>query len=212
MPVDPTLGVETVTDLGPVRWVAEALTRFGGSIPGWLVPAGYEACVRVENSPPDVPGEPRREGVVVAPALDALLPLLEQATGTPESVWACLWEGYGYLHGAISGLTRDGIPAHEFTAPALPVADLPRLHLPHRAYFVFRGPVRGVAYVSLLAQPPEVHWHDGPNLWWPDDRSWFVASEIDLPRTYVGCSAEFADALLAAAAIDAALVAPDDVD
>ncbi len=25
-----------------------------------------------------------------------------------------------------------------------------------------------------------------PNLWWPEDRAWFVATEIDLAWTYVG--------------------------
>ncbi|TMD41293.1 MAG: hypothetical protein E6I88_07925 [Chloroflexi bacterium] len=27
-----------------------------------------------------------------------------------------------------------------------------------------------------------------PNLWWPEDRSWCVATEIDLAETYVGGS------------------------
>jgi len=35
---------------------------------------------------------------------------------------------------------------------------------------------------------PSGHW-DGPNPWWPDDRAWFVASEIDLVSMYVGGSA-----------------------
>jgi hypothetical protein len=25
-----------------------------------------------------------------------------------------------------------------------------------------------------------------PNLWWPDDRAWFVATEIDFDSTFVG--------------------------
>jgi hypothetical protein len=36
-----------------------------------------------------------------------------------------------------------------------------------------------------------------PNLFWPDDRAWCAASEIDLDSTYIGCSEETAAALLA---------------
>jgi hypothetical protein len=37
-----------------------------------------------------------------------------------------------------------------------------------------------------------------PNLIWPADRSWYVASEYDLDSTLVGCSRHLADAILAA--------------
>jgi hypothetical protein len=36
----------------------------------------------------------------------------------------------------------------------------------------------------------------GPNLWWPEDRSWCVATEIDLPWSYVGGRAQVASAVL----------------
>jgi len=29
-------------------------------------------------------------------------------------------------------------------------------------------------------------WFDSPALWWPDDRAWFVHTEIDGTSTYVG--------------------------
>jgi len=53
------------------------------------------------------------------------------------------------------------------------------LDLPNRRYLVHVGP---------LSDLPSWRW-EGPNLWWPDDRAWFVASEIDLVATYVGGSA-----------------------
>ena len=40
-------------------------------------------------------------------------------------------------------------------------------------------------------------WEDGPNLWWPDDRAWCVASEIDFPYTYVGGSNQLIEEILA---------------
>jgi len=40
-------------------------------------------------------------------------------------------------------------------------------------------------------------------LWWPADRSWLVATEIDGYRTYIGGSRAAIDAVLAAPALDA---------
>jgi hypothetical protein len=40
-------------------------------------------------------------------------------------------------------------------------------------------------------------WEDGPNLWWPEDRAWCVASEIDHSYSYVAGSAELINELLA---------------
>jgi len=37
----------------------------------------------------------------------------------------------------------------------------------------------------------------GPSLWWPDDRAWCVASEIDLDSIYIGGSADCIVRLLA---------------
>jgi hypothetical protein len=58
--------------------------------------------------------------------------------------------------------------------------------MPGRDYLLFTGSVdQGEG------------WQDGPNLWWPDDRSWCVASEIDLPHTYVGGSTKLIEQILA---------------
>ncbi|MEE2056028.1 hypothetical protein [Rhodococcus artemisiae] len=35
----------------------------------------------------------------------------------------------------------------------------------------------------------------GPNLWWPQDRAWFAAADIDLMPTYIGSSTDCARAL-----------------
>jgi hypothetical protein len=37
----------------------------------------------------------------------------------------------------------------------------------------------------------------GPSIWWPDDRAWCVATEIDFRWTYVAGSRELVDALVA---------------
>jgi hypothetical protein len=66
------------------------------------------------------------------------------------------------------------------------------VRLPGRDYILFRAPVAKAA-----------GWEDGPNLWWPDDHAWCVASEIDFLYTYVGGSQELVDAIVRDPAIEA---------
>jgi hypothetical protein len=80
----------------------------------------------------------------------------------------------------------------------------PRVELPWRTYVLFAGP--------LAAVPAMVEAHDGytPNLWWPDDHAWCIATEIDLPWTYVGGSAALIAEVLADPRLEAQPVSPGD--
>ena len=47
-----------------------------------------------------------------------------------------------------------------------------------------------VLYAGLLSAVTSFHvnlW-DSPNIWWPEDRKWCIATDIDLDSTYVGGS------------------------
>jgi hypothetical protein len=116
-----------------------------------------------------------------------------------EDCWFCLWDGYGYVTGAITSVSafKQGPPPARPRRPTrwhlrMPfpkaIGNLPdrkRVRLPNRDYLLFRGPIAEAE-----------GWEDGPNLWWPRDSSWCVASEIDLPYTYVGGSHELIDAII----------------
>jgi hypothetical protein len=150
-------------------------------------------------------GEPRL-GTPSKAQMKALAGLLSTSTSTPNACWYCLWDGYGYVTGAVVALHafKQGPRSAGAQRPRrwnlrmpMPKAlgglpDRKRVRLPHRDYLLFRGPV-------AKAQG----WEDGPNLWWPDDRAWCVASEIDLPYSCVGGSPELIDAILADPAIEA---------
>jgi len=67
-----------------------------------------------------------------------------------------------------------------------------RVQHPNRAYALFAGPIE-LAVASL-----DVPWQtNSPNLWWPEDRAWVVATEIDYAWTYVGGRAGLIEKLLA---------------
>jgi hypothetical protein len=159
-----------------------------------------------EGKPLPWSGEPRL-GVLSKSQSGALVGLLSGFTSTPDSCWFCLWEGYGQVSGAIAWLTAVEAGSPPSASPRRPprwhlgarspraTRSLPerkRVRLPNRDYLLFREP---------LAKAEG--WEDGPNLWWPDDRAWCVASEIDLPYTYVGGPKDLVDAILKSPAIEA---------
>jgi hypothetical protein len=146
--------------------------------------------------------EPRiyepRLGVLSERQAGALVGQLASFTSTPDSCWLCLWDGYGYLHPGGSSVflvaarppfarSRVGFRRLQlrWSKPRTPRPEGPRVRLPGRDYILFHAPVAKA-----------VGWEDGPNLWWPDDHAWCVASEIDFPYTYVGGSQELVDAIV----------------
>jgi hypothetical protein len=58
------------------------------------------------------------------------------------------------------------------------------LQLPGRGYYLAKGPVTA-ALETVYGMKSS---YQSASLWWPDDRAWCVATEIDFDWTYVGSS------------------------
>jgi hypothetical protein len=80
------------------------------------------------------------------------------------------------------------------------------VELPHRQYGLFEGSLASAT--SLEGR--SYHEEQTPNLWWPTDQAWCVASEIDFPWTYVGGSGELIDQLIADDRLETVSASPDD--
>jgi hypothetical protein len=65
---------------------------------------------------------------------------------------------------------------------------------------LYRGPLTAA---SALCEPFE----QTPTLWWPNDRAWCVASEVDFHSTYVAGSRPLVDRLLRDERIEALEIA-----
>lgn len=145
-------------------------------------------------------GQGPRQGGLFLPDAEALIEDLTPHTRTAETCYFCLWIGY---FGGGTPFVRLGDPPVKGPEPAQP----PRLvELPWREYGLFEG---------LLAQGASIEMENGlgpqtSNLWWPADHSWCVASEIDLPWTYVGGSCPLIERVLADERIEGFEVAPND--
>jgi hypothetical protein len=106
-------------------------------------------------------------------------------TRTPGVCWFAVWEGF------------DDVSANWQHAP--------RFEIPARRMLLLRGTATD-ASVPLADEP----WEDrSANLWWPDDHSWCVGTDVDLMTTYVGASARCVEALLADPRLEALRVSPD---
>jgi hypothetical protein len=103
--------------------------------------------------------------------LSELVAVLRSETTTPDQCWFCLWDGFG------------GVDFGE---------DSERVQLPSRDYGLYSGPIeRALAALDSFGD------RRSPNLWWPQDRAWIVATEIDYAWTYIGGSAGLVEKLLA---------------
>ena len=71
------------------------------------------------------------------------------------------------------------------------LAAAPTVFLPNREYFLYRGPIEVVPRFEHLPGHLQT-----PNMWWPKDRAWFVATEIDFDSTLVACTRACGAALL----------------
>ncbi len=188
-------------------WVFGSLHPFERFDVGMVIPPGFAAYCCLLHSDHiregEVPYGVRVEDV------RSLAGVLKSGTSTPDRCWFCLWSGWGWLHvsagsiapvgGEPSGWRDPLIEVEQFAASAQLVGTLVR------QYHLFSGPVEAVEDTSLP-------WfsHELPNLWWPDDRAWIVATEIDLSWTYVGGASEVIDQTIEAWRFDGWHVGTDD--
>ena len=153
----------------PVRWATIAEWS------GGTVHAGAEFMPMARgtgrSAGPAPYGAPPANGSPPAATVDALIDVLARHTPASGECLFGIWEG-GWVRGA-----SDDVRA------------APRLDLPNRTYFLLEGPLESIAEIgSRFPDPNQTLRREAPNLIWPADRSWFVASEIDLDSTFVGGS------------------------
>ncbi|MFF2623804.1 hypothetical protein [Oerskovia jenensis] len=229
-------GVAWDADASAGAWIRPRLGD-PGTVAG-CVPSGFAAYARIPDVPAWAEeegigslylGRSERTG---PEQMDLLLDALAPFTGDQECHFA-LWTGYGWLydHGtrpedstsfavltyAIDDVGEGDAPgssfalaqaqaearvralraAHQAERPAAPM-----LALPHRDYHLWHGPLVAATAFATMSQ--------SPTLWWPDDRSWFVCTELDTVATDLGGSEDLVAALLTVPGLRASRVSPDD--
>lgn len=134
--------------------------------------------------------------------LPLLCDVLARHTSTPGQCWLALWIGFGKY-------------------PAAWEAS-PTFRLPHRQYWLFESPLAQVVEHSVAFATKQFDdgdpWLDrildwghvqSPQLWWPQDHAWAVASEIDYDSTVVGGRAALVEELVRNPDLECLPIAPD---
>jgi hypothetical protein len=167
----------------PVSWTEIAEANGTRAHAGMQLGA-LTGSIRHEGYPqPGVFDQGPDEGSLPQDLSASLAQVLARYTTTPGRCWFAVWEGWGDL------------------PPDVQAA--PTFCLPGRDYHLLEGPVSAAS--ENLAFAP---WERSANLWWPDDRAWLVATEIDFKTTYVGCDPTCADDVLALPDVEALLIDP----
>lgn len=152
-------------------------------------------------------GENPERGNLNPQMLAILCDLLAGHTTAADDCCFCLWEGYGdlerygWLEGDASKATHE-ISDREQHLFSPDEREGPKLHLPDRDYLVLVGPLSSALRIGWWFGRRSFR-PQSPNLFWPSDRTWFVASEIDFDSTLVGGSAELAEAIIRHPMLDA---------
>jgi hypothetical protein len=133
-------------------------------------------------------------GGLPADELRALVETLAGSTTTPGDCWLAVWDGHAQLMGPPAVANLRPLDGSGETEPAAPAARMPdfeaTMEAPGRGYLLHHGPIDDAHAINEFVNG------DGPNLWWPEDRAWVVASDIDLASTYVAGSVELAERLV----------------
>ncbi|KUJ66305.1 hypothetical protein ACZ90_38435 [Streptomyces albus subsp. albus] len=206
----------------PVRWhqVAAANGRTAHSRMQWDHIVGRKRPLEQ----PGVWDEEPETGSLPRSLARPLAGVLARHTTTPERCWFGLWDGWGDLPADIAKTAVFTIPDRDMYLLSGPLAEVHRTSAARSPSAYGADTAEGSAVLafqpepSVAASPPgeagdeavdDPFWRS-PNLWWPQDRAWCVASEIDFRSTYVGGSPECVAAVLAAAGLEAYPVAPED--
>lgn len=156
----------------PVRWTEIAAVNGTTVHPAMQLNALAHDLRYLHDGQPGVYAIAPTEGSLPVEATTPLVEVLAAHTTTVERCWFAFWNGFGD--------TRAD------------VRSAPTFAIPGRTYHLLAGPL-AAARESAAGSVSRIQ---SPNLWWPDDRAWCVATEIDLNTTYIGCDDACREAIL----------------
>ena len=200
--------------------------RWAEAGPSYLQPGGAEY-----EWPFPEPLDQADEGNLDAEVVDRLIPMLATATSNARRCHFGLWAGWGELHPqGNTSVFRQYTPSMVGTLRTrLVQRRLRRQEIRKqqatyafvgscavepwwggRDMLLFDGPIEAVRSIGAVYLIDNDLHRRSPQWWWPEDRAWFLATEIDYPWTYVGGAAELITQILSDSELEVVEVHPED--
>jgi len=193
--------VQYAATVAPAKWIKGACSEVLGAV-GALVPNHYPLFLRVHA--PELSVEDWWSAY--RDLFEITATIGERHTSTPDQAWFAVWEGHGFANSTTHiawqepfdetnrhARKQEQAQLHDEdmrrnTAIRASLRQVPRFDLPNRTYHLPTGPVSAA---TQLDDPGSVVPWRNPNLFWPDDRRWFVATDIDFWSLYIGGDHDF---------------------
>lgn len=136
-------------------------------------------------------------GELMGPELGSLSDVLVGHTSDPAACWFALWDGWGDWGAAAYYMAGGPLSRRLVTwqAKAAERRRNRRIRRERRRRVTFpllRGNRRYVLLHGRVKEAENLWSSFGhcPTIWWPEDRAWFVHTEVDGTSTYVGGTKE----------------------
>lgn len=198
--------VDVPDSVEAAEWVVSTAPDPPWTVSGMLVPPVFEAYLRV-HAP-----APMDEGWwdAYAAVFSAVVAVGVRHTTHPERGWFGVWEGHGWQSASSRIATwgplddaqrtelerrRAELRAEESRRSAAidtGLAMVPRFDRPCRCHYLLSGPL---AAVTEIREPGFHESWQRPDLFWPDDRRWFAATDVDIWSLYIGGEADFVESI-----------------
>jgi hypothetical protein len=193
--------VASAVTVAPAEWIAGACRGVWWTV-GALVPNQYPLILRVHA--PDASVEDWWSAY--RHLFEIIASIGERHTSSPNRAWIAVWEGHGFdscaTHiawpGPLDDATRRALEQERSrlrdederrnAAIRAALREVPRFDLPNRSYYLLAGPVSAA---TRLHDPGSLSDWRRPDLFWPDDRQWFVATDVDFWSLYIGGDHDF---------------------
>lgn len=190
-------GMGSPATVKSAEWIKPACDAPWGTV-GALMPNRYPRILRLRAPDPSVTDW----WLAYRALFEFVAAVGERHTSTPGRAWFAVWEGHGFDGGTNSiawptpAIDEDTIrrrkveqarlddeTTRRYAAIRAALDEVPRFHVPNRAYYLVEGAVSAVSHLRYPDSPNE--WRN-PDLFWPDDRRWFAATDVDFWSVYVG--------------------------
>ena len=193
----------------PVRWsdIASWTGRVAHSAMQFHTILGHPESPNIKPEWGSLP----KEGSLGTDLASSITDILAAFTTTPKQCYFCIWEGRGGLFGDDGSFAYLGAaggssgPQHSRNRETRERIKTARpIEIGSFTYLVFVGRLDAI-----------LHGREMPSIRWPQDRAWYLATDIDMTSTIVGGSADCISQLVADPRLEAMPISVDtriDVD